>query len=104
MAPAVTWADLGIPYPEGMASPRPPVAPVPTMPVRTRLGWAPIADPVQVTYAPCPSGCGRPTCCLAGDTIPPCLGCQAGNHVAATPDLATVIAFPCRPEPEAEIS
>jgi len=82
MAPRSQWAALGVPYPEGREPPQLPVPRVLTGPARTRLGWFPEADPVGVVYAPCPRGCGRPTCCLPGQSIPSCLGCEVTAHLS----------------------
>jgi hypothetical protein len=88
MAPRIQWAELGVPYPEGQEPPPVPEPAKLTRPVRTVLGlgfWRNgdfLVDPLTVIYAPCPIGCGRPTCCLPGQAIPPCLGCEVTAHLS----------------------
>jgi hypothetical protein len=70
MAPRSQWAALGVPWPEGQQPPADSAPPALTAPVKARLG------DLTVVYAPCPNGCGHPTCCLPGQVIPPCLTCE----------------------------
>lgn len=74
MAPQSQWRALGVPYPKGQEPPSGPEPPALTGPVKVRLGY------LEVVYAPCPHGCGRPTCCLPGQAIPPCLTCQISQE------------------------
>jgi hypothetical protein len=73
MAPRSQWEQLGVPYPEGKEPPPRPPMPVLTQPIQARLGG------LDVVYAPCPNGCGRPTCYLPGQIQPPCLGCESAR-------------------------
>jgi hypothetical protein len=75
MAPASQWQALGVPYPEGHEPPPRPDPPTLTGPAKVHLG------PLLLVYAPCPSGCGRPTCCLPGQAIPPCLTCESERNL-----------------------
>jgi hypothetical protein len=77
MAPRSEWPALGVPWPEGQQPPAAPEPPALTGPVKVRLG------DLTVVYAPCPAGCGRPTCCLPGQAIPSCLTCQLAPEARA---------------------
>jgi hypothetical protein len=77
MAPRSQWSALGVPWPEGQEPPADPEPPVLTGPVKVRLG------DLAVVYAPCPYGCGHPTCCLPGQVIPPCLTCELAAEAQA---------------------
>ena len=83
------WGKLGVPYPGGQEPrPTPPVRAL-TRPVPSRLGYRPLVEPVDVVYAPCPNGCGRPTCYLPGQVIPPCLTCEVRGRVERDDRLAS---------------